>query len=92
MRIADAPWLAGAVNATRNPLSAVVTEVMVGAVAKGLTIESPEVTYELEFTPLTVATRKRTDAPGVKPGKEAVVAVDTASLSQRHVAPPSVED
>jgi hypothetical protein len=89
--IAEAPGLDGAVKATFNAPLAVVTDVMVGAVAYGLTIESSEATNPLEFTPLTDATRKRTFAPGVNPGIDAVVSVDVPSFTQRHVAPPSSE-
>ena len=90
--IADAPALAGAVNATLRLAFAVVTEEMVGAVAKGLTNESADTRYGLALTSLTVATRKRTVAPGVKPEIDAVVEVDTPSFTQRQVVPPSVDD
>ena len=90
--IAEAPALVGAVKATLRLVFAVVIEVIVGAVAKGLTSESADARYGLALTSLTVATRKRTVAPGEKPEMDAVVDVETPSFTHRHVAPPSVDD
>ena len=49
------------------------------------------VTPALAFMPDTVVTRNLTLSPGVREGTEALVAVDTPSLTQRHVVPLSTE-
>jgi hypothetical protein len=86
--MAEAPRLVGGLNATLRLALAVVMDVIVGADGYGLTNSSAELTNELAFTSLTAATLNRIVSPGVKPGTEAEVEVETPSLTHTQVWPP----